>query len=221
MRPGPARLAAAAAIVIAGLLGAAQLVLPMVAERRLRERLERVGEVREVDIHAFPALRLLWGGADRVVVRMGSTGAGTGRLADLLARARQTGELDATAERLRVLLLALRDVRLRKRGAELTGEATVTAEELEAALPPGFKVRPVASGGGALVFEGSAEIFGRRYSGRVVVLARDGRLLLAPDLPLGALLALTIFEDQRMEVTDVGARPHPRGFTLTAEANLR
>ena len=82
-------------------------------------------------------------------------------------------------------------------------------------------MRPVASGGGGLVFEGTVEFLGQRFSGRVVVAARDGRIVLAPDIPFGGFVTLTLFEDPRIEVTDVGARSRPDGFTVTADAVLR
>jgi hypothetical protein len=213
--------AAAVALAAVVVLGVGQLVLPSIAERRLRHRLERTGTVQRVEVHSFPAIKLLWDDADRVEVRMGSARPGPGRLADLLAQTADTDRLDARAGRLRVLTLVLSDVRLRKRGHELTGAATVTPGALQAALPPGFDVRPVAAGGGELVFEGTAELLGQRFTGRAVVAARDGRLLLAPEIPFGGLLTLTLFADRRVDVTGVGARPAPGGgFTLTASGRV-
>jgi hypothetical protein len=194
-----------------------QLVAPPIAERRLRERLERSGRVDRVEIGAFPAVKLLWGRADDVVVRMRDARPGPGGLADLLARARDTERLDAHVDSLRVLTLRLRDVRLRERDAELTGSAAVTEPDLRAALPPSFDVRPVASGDGAMVLEGSAVVLGRRLSARAVVAARDGKLVIAPEIPFGGLLSLTLFSDPRVAVTDVSARPAAGGgFTLQA-----
>jgi hypothetical protein len=213
--------AAAVAVAALALLGIAQLVFPSIAEHRLRHRLERSGSVQRVDVHSFPAIKLLWDDADRVEVRMRTARPGPGRLADLLAQTSDTDRLDADVGRLRVLTLVLSDVRLRKRGHQLTGSATVTPAALQAALPPGFDVRPVAAGGGELVFEGTADLLGQRFSGRAVVAARDGRLLLAPDIPFGGLLTLTLFADPRVDVTGVGARPAPGGgFTLTASARV-
>ena len=199
-----------------------QLLAPPIAERRLRQRLERSGRVERVEISAFPAIELLWGDADRVVVRMRDSRPGTGGLADLLADTRATDDLDARVADLRVLTLDLRDVRLRKRGATLMGSATVTEPDLRAALPPGFDVRPVASGGGALVFQGTADVLGSRLSARAAVVARDGRLLLAPDVPFGGLLTLTLFADPRVAITGVSARPGPgAGFTLAATGRVK
>jgi hypothetical protein len=215
------RVAIAAAGAVVGLLVVAQLVLPGVAERRVRHRLERDGTVQRVEIHAVPAIKLMWHRADRVVVRMGRGRGGPGHLADRLAEARDTDELDARVGELRVLTLRLRDARLTKRGDELRGQATVAGADLRAALPPGFDARPISSGGGSLVFEGTAELLGRRFSGQVVVGARDGRLQLVPNIPFGGFLTLTLFADPRIEVQGVSARPAPGGFTVAARARLR
>jgi hypothetical protein len=203
------------------LLVAAQLALPPIAEHRLRDRLERSGTVDRVEITAFPAVKLLWHRADDVTVRMGRLKTGSGNFADLLVSTVDTDDLDASAEEQRILTLRLHDSRLRKRGNELTLSSMVDDADLRAALPPGFDVRPVASGDGALVFEGSAELLGQRFQGRAVVAARDGRLILAPDVPFGGFLTLTVFSDSRIEVLSVGARQHAGGFTVVARARLK
>lgn len=218
-RAGPVALGVAGGIAV--LFVIAQLALPGVAERRLRDRLDGNGVVERVEVRAFPAVKLLWDRADRVEVRMGEARAGPGRLADLLGDASRTGELDARVGELSVLLLRLHDLRLRKRGDDLDGQASVSDAELRAALPPGFDVRPVASGGGTLVFEGSANLLGSSIRGQAVVAARNGSLVLVPNLPFGSLLALTLFDDPRVEVTGVGARRGAGGFTLTGTARLR
>jgi hypothetical protein len=217
--------AARVALAIAGglllLLVVAQLALPRIAEHRLRDRLERSGTVESVEISAFPAVKLLWHRADDVTVRMGRLRTGAGNFADLLARTGDADEVDASADEQRILSLRLLDSRLRKRGDDLALSATVTSGDLRAALPPGFDVRPVASGNGALVFEGTADLFGRRFSGSAVVSARDGRLQLEPDIPFGGFLSLTLFADPRVDVLDVGVRRGPNGFVFSARARLR
>jgi hypothetical protein len=207
-------------LVVVAALVAAQLILPGVSEQRLRDRLGRNGRVTRVEVHSFPAIKLLWSRADRVVVRMSSASAGTGKVADLLASAGDTGELDARVAELKVTLLRLGDVRLRKRGDRLDGRATVTTADLSSSLPPGFTLRPVAAGGGALVFEGTATFLGRTLRARAVAAARDGKLLVAPDVPFGGLVALTVFADPRVTVEDVGAQVAADGFTLTARGRL-
>ncbi len=215
-----ARVALAIAAGLILVLVAAQLALPGIAEHRLRDRLERSGTVERVEISAFPAVKLLWHRADDVTVRMGRLRTGSGNFADLLVRTVDTDDLDASAEEQRILTLRLHDSRLRKRGDELTLSSTVDDADLRAALPPGFDLRPVASGDGALVLEGSAELLGQRFQGRAVVAARNGRLILAPDVLFGGFLTVTLFADPRIEVLSVGARQRAGGFTLVARARL-
>jgi hypothetical protein len=206
--------------VVAALALLQQLVLPPLAEQRLRHRLERIGSVERVDIAAVPALKLAFGHADQVTVRMRGATTGPARLADLLASTRATAGLDASAATVRVGPLTFRDASLRKRGGELEGQASVRAQDLGAALPPGLAVAPVASGGGELVFAGTATFLGRTVSARAVAVARGGRLMVMPDVPFGELLTLTVFSDPRVYVQDIAARSEPDGFGLSARARL-
>ncbi len=216
------RVAVAAAGAALALLLLSQFLLPALAEHRLRSSLERSGTVDNVEIRAFPAVKLLWHRADRVIVRMGTATTGTGNLADRLAQVRDTGRLDARVGELRVLTLRLHDLRLEKDHDQLlTARATVDDADLRAALPPGFDVQPVASGGGALVFQGTVDLLGRRFTGNAVVSAQDGKLRLAPDIPFGGFLAVTLFDDPRVEVLGVAARRTATGFVLSARMRLR
>jgi hypothetical protein len=213
----------AAAIVLAVLVvlaAAAQLLLPGIAEDRVRDRLAHNGRVESVHVSAFPAIKLLWGRADRVTVRMANVRAGVARLGDLIGRTADDDRVDASTRELDVLTLRLRDARLQKRGDRLVGEATVTDADLRAALPPGFALRPVASADGRLVLRGTATLFGTTISANAVLLAQDGRLKIAPDVPFGGFAALTVFADPHVHVDGVGARAAPGGFTLTARGRL-
>jgi hypothetical protein len=213
----------AAAIVLAVLVVlavVAQLVLPGIAENRIRDRLAHDGRVESVRVSAFPAVKLLWGHADRVTVRMANVRAAVGRLGSLIGRTADAVRVDASTRELDVLTLRLRDARLRKRGNRLVGEATVTDADLRAALPPGFAVRPLASADGRLVLRGSATLFGTTISANAVLLAQDGRLTIAPDVPFGGFAALTVFSDPHVHADGVGARAVPGGFIVTARGRL-
>src|SRR5256886_16319118 len=114
----------AAAIVLAVLVVlavVAQLVLPGIAENRIRDRLAHDGRVESVHVSAFPAVKLLWGRADRVSVRMANVRAAVGRLGDLIGRSADAGRVAASTRELGVFTLRLRDARLRKRGSRLVG----------------------------------------------------------------------------------------------------
>ena len=58
------------------------------------------------------------------------------------------------------------------------------------------------------------------FTARARLTARDGALVVAPEGLLGGLGSLTLFRDSRVQITSVGARPGPNGFTLTATGRL-
>ena len=210
-----------AALALIGLLVAAlvggQLALPRVAERRITSDLAKSGEVRRVSVEAVPALKLLFKRADRVEIDMAEVRAGsTGRLAAMLRRTRATQELDARVDLVLLGPLRLHAVALRKDAESLRGEATVSEQELAAALPSQLRLRPVEDPSGELVLEGAVG----PISARARLTAQDGALVVAPEGLLGGLGSLTVFRDSRIEVTEVGSRVGERGFTLTAAGRV-
>jgi hypothetical protein len=209
------RVAAGVALLVAAFL-ATELVLPRQAENRVRDELRGSARVEAVEVHAFPALKLLFGHADRVDVRVDEATAGTGKLAELLASTERTDELRATARTVRLGPLVMRDMRLRKDGSRLSGEAAITEADLAAALPPAVGLTPLAAGDGQLVLEAVAG----PLSVRARLSARDGALVIAPDGLLGGFASLTVFSDRRVRVTGVGARSRADGFTVTATGAL-
>lgn len=212
------RPAVGVAVLVAAMLVAAQLLLPLIAERHVRGELERTGGVRSVSVSAFPAVQLLWGHADAVRVHLARASLGTGSdLADRLAGTRGVDSLDAAADDLALGPLDLRDLRLDKRGRRLHGEAVVTRAALAAALPVDVDLQPADAGGAALTLQATVG----PVSVRARLSAIDGRLVIAPDGLLGGFAGLTVFEDPRITVTGVGARERPDGFTLTADGRLR
>ena len=209
------RVAAGAAVLVSVFLGT-ELILPGVAEDKVRDELRATARVEAVDVDAFPALKLLLNRADRVDVRLSEVTTGTRELAELLDSTRRTDVLRATVATVRMGPLLLRDLRLRKDGARLDGEAAVTEQDLAAALPVAVGLRPVESEDGELVLEAS----GGGLAARARLSARDGALVIAPDGLLGAFASLTVFDDPRVRVTGVGARGRTGGFTVTASGGL-
>jgi hypothetical protein len=203
------------------LLGMAQFFLPRIAASRVRDRLARDGTVRSVEVHAFPAVELLWGKADSVEVRMADMNVDRTRTAELLSRTRDAGSVDVVIGTLTEGPLVLHDVTVRKRGDALLGAASVRDSDLRSALPPGFDVQPVASGGGQLVLRASASLFGLGLAVDALVTAQNGALVAQPvGVPFGALATFTVFSDPRIAVRVVAARTAPGGFTLTASGRL-
>jgi hypothetical protein len=203
------------ALVVVVLVGG-QIVLPRMAERRITRDLAATGQVRHVSVEAHPALKLLFGRADRVEVDMAEARAGTGRLAKLLRRTSGVRRLDAHIDVVRVGPLRLRGVALHKDHDQLTGEASVSNGDLAAALPRQLSVRPVEDPSGELVLEAAAG----PLAVRARLSARDGALVIAPEGLLGGLGSLTVFRDARVKVTRVGSRVAADGFTVTASGRL-
>jgi hypothetical protein len=216
------RLAALGAFaLVMVVLGVAQLVLPGIAAQRLRDRLARSGNVLQVQVHAFPAIELLWHHADRVVVRMGRYSSSPGPLGATVDQSADVGSLDASAQELDTGLLTLRNARLRKRGNQLTGTAEVTEADLRTSLPILQSVQQVASGNGGLTLRGTATLLGVSATIDATVAPRNGALVVAPDVPLGGLATITVFENPRIEIESVGASNAPAGFSVTASGRLR
>ena len=203
------------------ILVVAQLVLPGIAEQRLRDQLSRSGTVLEVTVSAFPAIQLLWHHADSVVVRLGRYRAAASGIGSSLNGAGNVGKLDVSVQELDSGALTLRDAVLKKRGSVLTGSATIMESDLRAAVPFLDNVEPVASTGGQLVLRGTASLFGLTASVNAVAAARDGALVVAPDVPFGGLATITLFNDPHVRVQSVSAATVPGGFQLMAVANVQ
>jgi hypothetical protein len=212
------RIALFGVVFVVLLLVVAQLVLPGIAAQRLRDRLGRSGRVISVSVEAFPAIELLWHQAGKVDVHLASYHTNAGGLGQSLDQTGQVGTVDATIDELNTGLVTLRNVTLRKRGDALTGRAILTQANLQAALPAGLEVEPVASGNGKLVLQGSA----LGLTADATLSAQDGALQIAPDVPLlGALLTITVFRDPDVDVQGVGASSIPGGYSMYASARLR
>jgi hypothetical protein len=212
VRAALASLGLAVAVLVGG-----QVALPRIAERRITSDLSHSGQVRRVSVEAVPAIKLLFRRADRVEVDMAEVRAGTtGKLVQLLRRSKGTTHLVARADLVTLGPLRLHAALLTKDHDRLSGRATVSESELTAALPSQLRVRPVAEPSGELVLEGAVG----PIVARARLTARDGALVVAPEGLLGGLGSLTLFKDSRVEIADVGSRPAPGGFTLTADGRL-
>lgn len=198
------------------LLVVAQLVLPGIAEQQLRDRLSSSGTVEQVQVEAFPAIKLLWNDADRVVVRMRNYHSGTAHLSSLLDEAGGVGSLDASAGVLTAGLLTVHNAVLRKRGDRVSATADVTEGDLRASIPVLDSVVPVASGGGELTLRGTATLFGVTAAIDAMVQTENGGIVVTPDLPFGGFATLTVFSNPAVNVQAVGASPTPDGFRVSA-----
>ncbi len=207
--------------VVLLVLVAAQLVLPGIAERHLRDQLSRSGTVLSVKVSAFPAIKLLWHRADSVAVRLSRYRSGASDIGGTLSGATDVGTLDVSVAELESGAITLHDVTLHKRGSEMTAGATVMQSDLRSAVPFLNNVAPVASSGGQLILRGTASVLGLSASIDAVVAVRDGAVVVAPDVPFGGIATITLFDNPHIRVGSVGAVDVPGGFKLSATARVQ
>ncbi len=192
----------------------AQVFLPTLAARRVRDRVARYGTVRSVSVSAFPAVKLLWGKADTVNVSAGSLSVQFSQIAALLWEAREASSMTVTAEAATLKAvpdvpdgLTVNDLRMEKHGSAISASATLTQQQLDEALPSGFHVEPTASGGGQVEARASGGLFGVQASITALVKPVEGRLVAEPQgFPLASLGTVTLFSDSRLKVDSIGVR---------------
>jgi hypothetical protein len=208
-------------LVVVVLLVVAQLVLPGIAAHQIRSRLTPYGSVRSVDVHAFPAIKLLWHHADRVDVALASYRSGSGEVGSQLGDAGSVGTLNLSAATVDIGLLRLRNASLTKRGSSLRAAASVSESDVRAAVPFLQDVTPVASSGGALTLRGTVSALGFGITADATVGVSGGTLVVTPDVPLGGLGTVTLFSDPHVAVDAVGASTTAGGFRVMADGELR
>jgi len=180
--------------VVVVVLAGAQLVLPGLATRTVRDQLARHGEVLSVSISAFPAIELLWHRADSATVRL-RTYRSSGVLAGALGQISGVDSVDLSIGTLTSGALTLHDVRLTKRGSQIRASAEIRDRDLRTAVPLMRSVTPVRSAHGGVVLRGEASLFGITATVDATIQALDGRIVVVPDVPFGALATVTVFSD--------------------------
>ena len=220
-----ALLAVAGLIVLA--LIAAQLLLPGVAEQRLKSDLERQASAVEVSVKAFPAVKLLFGHADDVTIdianlrpdedrRRGRVAAGPARRD---AQGRQAGRSRQGA---RGPPPAHRGRAAEKERQRAHRRRALRKSDVDAALPAELELvdREVPNG---LAVAGSTDVFGELIEAEANIFADDdGSLVLEPsDDLLGELVSVPIFEDDRVAVDSISAQISGDIYIVTARGHLR
>lgn len=209
----------AAGVVI--LLVAAQLVLPRIAERRVRSELSGVATVSDVHVSSFPAVKLLFGDIDSLTASLQDPTTSRDQLGALIARTKRIDRLRIVAARARVAGLDLTDARLTKDGGALSADATVTREQLAAALPAGTRIDSLAATAGGLRVDGAFQVLGTEVDGPALVSAQDGAIVVSPAGGLlSALARLTVFSDPRVAVSAVRGRQDGDRLHLGADGRL-
>ncbi len=218
------RVALYLALAAVVLLGLAQLILPRIAESRIRSRLDRYGVVHSVHVSAWPAIELLWGDADSAKVEAGTLALSTTRAATLLHEAKGISQVSFSASGVRLGKLRLTDAELQKHDDRLTAAGLVSGTDVRAALPPGVTLQLQGSEGGRVMVRAAGALFGFGASLDAVAEPNSGRLVVRPAAPMFGTLRLTLYSDPRIYVLGVSARSvssRPPGYRVGLAALLR
>lgn len=211
----------ALAVTVVLLVGLAELVLPGLAERRVREELEGFARVSEVRVDSTPAVKLLFGEVDSLTARLEGAESTQGAVADLIARTEKIDRLRIDADNAEITGVELTGVRLVKDGPAMRVAATLSRSELESVLPAGAEVGSISSEGGALLVDGSFDVLGFRLSGPARVEPTGGAIVLRSEEGILAGLAqLTLFQDARVQVTALEAQDGGDRLRLGARGRL-
>jgi hypothetical protein len=214
-----------AGLALVGLLLLAQALLPRLAEHEVRAALGPGADGVHVDIAATPAVKLLWHRADRVTITVGRLrprASGDGSTGDILSGLTVARNLDVRIGDLQAHGVHLRGVDVHKDGPTLTAKTDVDLRALRGLLPSGLRVTSLPARGGAIRLDGTVSVLGSRVHARGALLADDGRIVVRPEgLPLGALVSVPVFSDDRLAVDGIGARRSGDGVALTARGHLR
>lgn len=194
----------AGAVVV--LLALAQLVLPRIAESRIRSRLDPYGQVHSVKVSAWPAIELLWGDADTVHVQAGALALGTSRATTLLHEAKGISHISFTASSVRLGKLRITHATLQKSDDRLTAAGLVSGADVRAALPTGVTLQLLGSENGRVMVRAGGALFGFGASLDAVAEPSSGHLVVRPAAPMFGTVRLTLYSDPRIYLLGVSAR---------------
>ena len=212
----------AGAVVV--VLALAQLLLPRIAESRIRSRLDPYGQVLSVKVSAFPAIELLWGDADTVHVQAGALALSTSRATTLLHEAKGIAHVSFTASSVRLGKLRISPAALQKSGDRLTAAGLVSGADVRAALPPGVTLQLLGSENGRVMVRATGALFGFGASLDAVAEPSSGRLVVRPAAPMFGSVRLTLYSDPRISVLGVSAKAvsaTPPSYRVGLSALLR
>jgi hypothetical protein len=184
---------------VVAVLGLAQLLLPGIAAQRVRDELSRYGVVKSATVSAFPAIELLWGGAQSASVSAGKLNMGFSQAAELLWKARGVQRIDMTAQSMRLGSITMHGVRTEKRGTALYIQGRAGPADFSGAAPGGMEVQSLESVPGGVQARASGNLFGVRTSADALLSVQEGKLVAQPQgVPFAGLVKLTIFSTPHM-----------------------
>jgi hypothetical protein len=209
----------------------AQLLLPVIAEKVAKDRLSKYGTVKSVSVSAFPAVELLWGKADSASVHAGSLKVSASQFSQIIKQvweARGVTNATMTAEQVTVGATGLlahgvtaSDVHAQKRGSQVSVSATITQQQLEEALPSGFQVKLLESGGGQVRVQVSGGLFGEQAAISAFIKPSGGRLVAEPQgLSFATLTLLSAPHLKVQSVAMTAVQEQPLTYRMSVSAIL-
>jgi hypothetical protein len=204
----------------------AQILLPLIAVQRVRDRLRPYGSVHSVSVHAVPALELLWEEAEKITVRAGRLRISPHDLVNLEQSLSGVTNAELTSPSLDLVIpvlgaagLSLHDVQLTKRGSTLIARGSIRAADVHATLPGGFRVQGLSANSGRPEVGVSGEVLGVNVSGHAALSAKEGKIVAEPaGIPFASFATITLFSDPRIDVESVSAIPQGEGVLVTIQA---
>lgn len=211
-------LAAAAGAAVTTAAVATQVLLPSLAEDRLRGELETMGSVSSVEVSATPAVKTLFGAVDSVRVVMSEATLDQGVDPEIVAKADEVDALDARVDRVRAGPVDLAGVRLAKQGERLDASGSLSVDQLEE-LVPGAKVR--VDRDGTILLDLSSEGSSLPFPVSFRLEAEDGAVVARPQGQMAGMLpAQPLLERPDLAVESLRGRVGDGRLMLSAEATL-
>jgi hypothetical protein len=201
----------------------AQLLLPRIAASVVSSRIGRYGKVESVSVHAWPALKIVWGSVDSIRVRAKSLTLSPAQAAKLLWESRGVARMDMSVRSIHVGSLRVSSATLSKRGDALSASADASDADVNAALPANTEMQLARSEHGEVEVLASGGIFGVGVTVKALAQAIGGKLVVHP---LGFLiggLQLTLFTDKHVYMEGVGASVQtrePLSYRMSMTARL-
>jgi hypothetical protein len=199
------RIAIGVGAAIVALVVLAQLLAPGIAAKVVRNRVEKYGSVKSVEVKAWPAVELAWGHADEVRVNAGRLKMSLGQAVSLLKEAKGVARMEMNAQSMEIEGVRLADASLKKHGNALRAQGVVSEADVKRALPEGVDMAFVKSEAGTVEVRASGGLFGVGVSVDAVAQAEEGKLVARPTGLLLSELKLTAFEDPNVYVEGVEA----------------
>ncbi len=204
------------------IFGVGQLVLPPLAAHIARQRLARHGKVLSVTVSAFPAIELVFGDAQTVNVRMASYTAAQTQVAQNLSQSAGVSNLNVVIGEVSSGRLKIGQVTMTKRGHQFTGSGQISEANLRASIPLLQSVTPIASSGGAVTLQGTADVpIVGDVTADAIVGAKGGNVVISGAGLLDSFLHLTVWSNPRVDVESISGARSTGGLRLSARWRLK